>query len=605
MKYLRQFLCSLVFAGIAFSQSPIVAKTINVTDFGVKPDSGQDATLGVFQALEACRAVKNPVLVFPKGTYHFYPDKACERYYSIANNWHRLQRVALPLWGFKGLTVDGQGSDFILHGLIMPVVIDDSKQMTLKNFAIDWQRPSFSQGEVIASDATHFDLRIPKEYPYKLVHGELVFTEGATEYPLRDFLEFDPKTKATAFQVDDAAGGGKPTTIEDLGSGVVRFTFKKQMRTPPTLGNVVVLRGGNHRDTPAIFCIHSKDIVSENVNIYTSSGMGFIAQRCENLTLRKTNVRVREGSDRLFTCDADATHFVYCRGQILLEDCLFENQLDDAGNVHGIYSRVEEKLDDHTLLMRLVHPEQVGVEVAAPGEHIRLVDNKTIHAYANLTVSAVKRLSIEYFTLTVRESLPTEVKPLHVLENLDWQPDLTIRNCTTRRNRARGFLIGTSGKVVVENNKMEEPGACLLMGIDANYWFESGPVKNVLIRNNQFINPNYGVWGKRALEFGSASGLQEPYERNITIESNVFKLFNLGVLNAESIDGLRFVSNTLERTTDFPRTQQAPMPAVSIRGCRNVEISGNRCTDIAEDESLITLDGQTVGHLGADQSLKK
>ncbi len=99
-----------------------------------------------------------------------------------------MQRVALPLWNFDGLTIDGQSSDFILHGSILPVVMDGSKNVTIKNFSIDWQRPSLSQGEVVESDGTHFDLRIAAEYPFKIVNGALIFTNGAPEYPLRDFF---------------------------------------------------------------------------------------------------------------------------------------------------------------------------------------------------------------------------------------------------------------------------------------------------------------------------------------------------------------------------------------------------------------------------------
>lgn len=577
--------------------SNIQESVINVADFDVKPDADADATLGVLRALEACHQIRNPVLMFPRGTYHFHPEMALERYYAISNNWHKMQRVALPLWDFDGITIDGQGSDFIMHALILPVVVDHCKNVKLKNFSIDWQRPSLSQGEVIQSDANHFDLRIPGEYPYKITHGELIFTDGSTEYPLRDFLEFDPHTRATAFQVQDAAGAGRPKNVEALRDGVVRLTFDR-MQTPPKPGNVVVLRGGMHRDTPAIFCVNSRDIWSENVNIYTSSGMGFIAQRCENITLKATNVRVRDGSNRLFSCDADATHFVCCRGQILLEDCLFENQMDDAGNIHGIYSRIERKMDDHTLLMRLVHPEQVGVEVVAAGEHIRFVNNRTMQDYASATVKAVQWLNVDYFLLTTVKKIPAEMEPHNVIENLDWQPDLTIRNCTTRRNRGRGFLIGTGGRVLVENNAMEEPGACLLMGVDANFWFESGPVKDLTIRNNQFIDSNYGVWGKRAIEFDGGSGWSEPTEDNITIENNLFKLFNIGVLEGDSIAGLRFVNNTLERTTTYPQTQKPPMAAVSIQGCRDVEIAHNQCLGIPDDERDISIDSQVVGHLG-------
>ena len=580
----------------------VPSSRVDVARFGVTPGEG-DATLGVLRALDACRALPHPTLVFPRGTYHFYPDTARERFYAISNNWQRQQRVALPLWDFAGLTIEGNGSDFVMHGLILPVAIDRCKGVTLRNFSIDWQRPSLSQGEIVAANATSFDLQIAPEYPYKVENGALIFTGDDVEYPLRDFLEFDPKTRATAFQVGDNAGTGRPQSVEALSPGVVRFHFQK-LKHPPSVGNVMVLRGGLHRDEPGIFCLNSSDIVSNNVNIYHSSGMGFIAQRCENITLNHTNVTPKPNSNRLFSCDADATHFVYCRGQILIENCLFENQLDDAGNVHGIYARVEEKIDGHTVLMRLVHPEQVGVEVAAAGERVRFVDHQTRVPYAQLKVKSVETLNLGYFLLTTIEPLPTDLKRLHVMENLDWQPNLTIRGCTTRRNRARGFLLGTAGQILIENNVMEEPGACLMMEVESEYWFESGPVENVVIRGNRFVNPNYGVWGRAAIEFGNDSGKYPPFERNISIENNDFKLFNITVFRGGAIDGLRFVGNTLERTTAYPMTQSAPSPAFAVRGSRNIEIAGNQTIGIPENERTIEVDGAVVGHLGDGNTVK-
>jgi hypothetical protein len=210
MTSLPKFLNLFILATFAFAQSLASAdqlspvnhhgSVVNVADFGVKPDSGEDATFRVLLALDACRAVKNPVLIFPKGTYQFHPDQALERYYAIANNWHKMQRVALPICDFDGLTIDGQGSDFIMHGLILPVVMDGSKNVTIKNFSIDWQRPSLSQGEVVESDGTHFDMHIAGEYPYKIVNGALIFTDGATEYPLRDFLELIPRPGPPPFK---------------------------------------------------------------------------------------------------------------------------------------------------------------------------------------------------------------------------------------------------------------------------------------------------------------------------------------------------------------------------------------------------------------------
>jgi hypothetical protein len=58
---------------LAFSavQGSCGATEVRVTDFGAKPDSRRNAVPAVQRALEACRKVDRPVLVFPCGRYDF------------------------------------------------------------------------------------------------------------------------------------------------------------------------------------------------------------------------------------------------------------------------------------------------------------------------------------------------------------------------------------------------------------------------------------------------------------------------------------------------------------------------------------------------------
>jgi hypothetical protein len=77
------------------------------------------------------------------------------------------------------------------------------------------------------------------------------------------------------------------------------------------------------------------------------------------------------------------------------------------------------------------------------------------------------------------------------------------------------------------------------------------------------------------------------------------------VLEASSIDGLRFVNNTLERTTTYPQTQKPPMAAVSIHGCRDVKIANNKCLAVPENEQGILIDGEVVGRLGNTETISR
>src|SRR5690606_19071233 len=77
----------------------------------------------------------------------------------------------------------------------------------------------------------------------------------------------------------------------------------------------------------------------------------------------------------------------------------------------------------------------------------------------------------------------------------DHDVDVRIAGCHARRNRARGFMISTLGNVVIENNRFHVPGSAVQCCFDGSSWYESGPIENVLIRQNTFENCLYGVWG--------------------------------------------------------------------------------------------------------------
>ena len=54
------------------------------------------------------------------------------------------------------------------------------------------------------------------------------------------------------------------------------------------------------------------------------------------------------------------------------------------------------------------------------------------------------------------------------LENLTWSPDVEIKNTFFGSCRARGLLVTTPGKVVIENNIFESSGSAILIAGDAN-----------------------------------------------------------------------------------------------------------------------------------------
>jgi hypothetical protein len=129
--------------------------------------------------------------------------------------------------------------------------------------------------------------------------------------------------------------------------------------------------------------------------------------------------------------------------------------------------------------------------------------------------------------------------------------------------------------VRIEGNHFHTPGAALLIAGDANYWFESGAVRDVPIRGNTFENCNHGVWGRAAIEINPE--IAEPhqaasrYHRNIRIEDNTFHAFDGRLIFAQCVDGLAVRGNRVVASRAYP--PHCPEgPAMDIRNCDRVTI---------------------------------
>ena len=97
--------------------------------------------------------------------------------------------------------------------------------------------------------------------------------------------------------------------------------FHEKLKYYPPVGTILNSKGpkGENRYAPAIHVKSSSDILFENVVIHHALGMGFLMERSENAMLLKCDVRLKEGSLRVVSAIADATHFCNCKGEIIEE----------------------------------------------------------------------------------------------------------------------------------------------------------------------------------------------------------------------------------------------------------------------------------------------
>lgn len=580
--------------------------TVNAAQFGLK--QGEDNTPALLKAIEECKRKHATRLILPKGRYDLFPEKALERYREIPNNDNGKKRIVFLLEQFKKFEIDGQGSELICHDHMLPFDLHKSENITIKNLSINWSMPFYFQGKVVAlhPEDNSFDLQVMSECQYEIQGNELIFSNKKTEHTKGWYsmappaqkdviweqniywnIWFDPKTKAPAYNAENSKTRlnawnfqlNVPATTVELSKNLLRI--KNASNQLPQVGWVLVINGikTKNRLSPAINIANCKNIVIENVTVHHSSGIALIVHHTENISLNHYCVLLPSNSERLVTTTADASHFVSCKGLIKIENCIMENMLDDATNIHGVYCNIDSVVDDFTVGMIRGHSEQQGFEFAKEGDKIQLVDTKTLRPYEELNVVSIHNVNEYYFEVRFNKKIRQVIHSESSAYNLSWQPDVEIRNCIVRQNRSRGFLISTAGNVLIENNKfIRSTYAGVMIAGDANYWYESGPVKNVVIRNNLFDNlgvgPGFAPVLLVAPEIEADS--QWFYHNNIVFEGNTIITFARRLVELTSVQNFQFKNNTILKSEDYPVVTNITAPAFVLKGCKQIRIENNK-----------------------------
>lgn len=570
MKLLSVLSLSLVLSCTTLSAQ----KVYEISAFGLKANSSKNASPVLQKALAKIKAEykegEKVILRFPEGRYEFHEKGAAVREYYISNHDQtNPKKVGIALEDMKNLTLDGQGSEFVFHGRMLPVSLLRSENCLLKNFSIDFENPHIAQVKIVENDPQDGIVFEPAPWVDYRIAKDSIFEAYGEGWTMRHSwgIAFDGDTKHLVYNTSDI---GCPTKgASEVAPRRIHAPGWKDARLVP--GTVVAMRGWG-RPTPGIFLSHDVNTTIENVKVHYAEGMGLLAQLCENITLEKFGVCLKGDADpRYFTTQADATHFSGCKGKIVSCNGLYEGMMDDAINVHGTYLKVVKRVDDRTLVGRYMHGQSWGFEWGCPGDEVQFIRSNTME----LVGKQNKIISIRPYdkeqTEGAREFLITFQEPVDQvineqsgfgIENLTWTPEVLFSDNVIRNNRARGSLFSTPRKTIVENNLFDHTsGAAILLCGDCNGWFETGACRHVIIRKNRFVNAltNLFQFTNAVIsiypEIPDLKGQQQYFhggpEGGIVIEDNEFETFDAPILYAKSVDGLVFRNNTIKLNTEY------------------------------------------------------
>ena len=491
---------------------------------------------------------KNCLIRFQSGVYNFYPDNAYTEFTCISNHSGDGERpFAFPLYGCENIKISGEPDTlFLFNGNLVPFLIETSKNIKLENFSIDWQIPFYSQGIVKKVESDYFDLALCEEYEGE-VKNERFFLRGQ---PFWGAAEMDCKNKRmlTGKTLNFEEDYPNELRTELLKNGL--FRIHGRLRQPPDSGSLLVLRHGQ-RDTPAIFADSSENIRISKVSVYHAGGMGVIAQNCKDIKISEFAVKILPGSKRFFSICADAVHMVNCSGNIIIENSLFENQFDDAVNIHGVYSVISKWISPSIVKTRLAHRSQKGLDIGVSGNKIRFVKQDSLQPLEEAVIKETTKLDLDCSLVKLDRDSAVYGQTDIALENLDWRPDLVeIRNCVAQNNNPRGFLISTGGKIIIDHNFISVPGAAIRISGDACSWYESGLVDDVIITNNTFKYCNYDMKGSSHAVIDIVPEIQKfidgfYYHKNIKVTNNIFADCCSKIIYGWSFENLIFEDNQI------------------------------------------------------------
>eukprot|EP00037_Helgoeca_nana_P022800 m.234632 g.234632 ORF g.234632 m.234632 type:complete len:647 (+) comp26130_c0_seq2:34-1974(+) len=567
---------------------------MSVADFGAVPDQsptlyGADACDAFNRTIEAAREQRADVIRIPRGTYHFHWDLCPTALIYVSNTvMTPMPAKSLGLW-FRDLAdvvVEGEGSTLIFHGLMTPIVVDGSRNITIRDLDVDWVHPSVLEGLVVAATSSSFDLQLHPSVNYTVVDGGITFgaegwsldgVTGASQSTAATLCqEFDPGTDRTWRRSNPLGTPGHPAAVTQLAQppGTIRVVTGTAAELP-SVGHHLWFRSGD-RQNVGLLSQYSRDVRFANVAMHFMSGFGAIAQFTENIEYHNFSVETTPESGRFCASSADMLQCSGCSGVLNISASRFVGSQDDAVNVHGTHLQIVAQPTPTSITVQFMHPESYGFRAFFPGDELQLTRADSLEGFGSAVVATVTVVNATH-RLLVLDAPPATTDGgsirlgYDVVENVRWCPDVVIDSSYFARMPTRGLLLTTRGKVVVRNSTLLGDNRALHISDDATSWFESGPVTDVHFVNNTVIRT--GAIGP-VIDLAPSATKAGTVHRSVRVENNTIHMLNGSkqvVLGALATAGLAFVGNVIHS----PGRPLTPSNLVQATNCSGVVVANN------------------------------
>lgn len=565
---------------------------INIADFGADSfgyeDSGK-AFIKVFEYIKEVNKNFNKIILnMDKGIYRITKSNAIEKVIHISNTdsiKYPNKKIGILIDNIDNLTIEGNNSEILFEGDMMSIGIIQSKNIMINDLSIDFKMPTTTEMTIFDYDYKRhtIDYFIPNYMTYEIIDNHIRWFIKDSNENIEYWCELDahknyaiPVKYSSHMISRNYYSNQSPfedvTSITKLDNGLVRFTYKSMSKISPEIGMVYELVSNSVRPTAGALISESMNVKLNNVRITYMNGFGFLVQMSENIYFDKLKMLNLPNTGKFTTSYADGIHVSGAKGKIEITNSIFNNTHDDPINIHGTFVRVENIIDERTLKLRYIHEQQGGFKQFYPGDKVLFYSRKDLTSSDNETYYTVENVigpnedDLKSMIVCFREILPKyleeklyrdngKVEGKYVAENVTYTPDVLIKGNKFINVFTRSILVTSREKIVIENNLFKPSTmATLFFSNDSDNWYESGPIRDLTIRNNIFYVDSIGrTWWKYApaiyfypVTFQKGKNdISKTIHKNINIENNIFYLGSDGALRAENVENFRFVNNQL------------------------------------------------------------
>lgn len=535
---------------------------INAENFGIIPEKeiSQDLVkMFIYIRENNCHEV-----IFQKGTYYIDSDE-CQKYMLYITNTvgddefssdevPHLNTVAIYLEKIKNLTLDGNGSVFVINGKATNMAIRECENITVKNLEIRHSHPDMHMLTVKSKGAFFVDFTVDPD-------TEIVFRNNKPYFSGKDYFYPADKSAASARWIPLVKKGDTDfacRTRHPLFGAVKYRETENGFRAYYPITLRFSLGDSFHiydvrRQFVGIFVEKSKNVRFFNIKQRFNYSLALVAQCSSDISLENSVFAPEENAVRLISSCADFVQANMCRGKVSVTNCIFKGAGDDCANFHGVHLKVVQA-NGNALTVRFMHPQTHGFDPYLPKDEVTFIDPDTLTESGRAKVISSDLISETDIVLTLDRQCEGKIGA--VIENLSAMPDVLFADNELSRIVTRGVLLTVGGKSRILRNKFAGTAMSgILISNDAKSWYESGRCRDVLIDGNNFIG-----YGENAILISPENKTyRAAVHENIRICNNRFD--GSQALRAHSVDSLVFSGNV-------------------GKGCKNVQVKNCKNSDI-------------------------